>query len=175
MTHFFGDDFQGVWFEPSLTRAETRQWIESYLQKQLKDPSGKLEVEADGPHWIGSKSIYLSYSHTRGAAILVYSETTALGVDAEPLDREMEPSALKIADRYFHANELKELSSYPEDSGILKLRFLELWVRKEAFGKLTRKGLKDSIHVDVDALNEASFIQAPKTPAGYLAVIAVGA
>jgi phosphopantetheinyl transferase len=96
-------------------------------------------------------------------------------VDAEPLDREMEPSALKIADRYFHANELKELSSYPEDSGILKLRFLELWVRKEAFGKLTRKGLKDSIHVDVDALNEASFIQAPKTPAGYLAVIAVGA
>jgi phosphopantetheinyl transferase len=114
-------------------------------------------------------SLFLSYSHTEGAGILIYSRSFELGVDLESTTREVRDSPLKIAERYFHETEVNLLRSLERKPDELRKHFLELWLKKEAYGKLTRKGLKDSIHAEVSRLTGVIFEETPVTPMGFRA------
>ncbi len=155
--------YSGAWFPFAGDRHELRNTIETHLREKFKDPEGHLEVNDRGPFWKGSVVLELSYSHTEGAAVLVYSQSHRLGVDLERSDRFIEKSPLAIAERYFHPDERPFLSHE---------KFLTLWLKKEAYAKLTREGLKKTIHLNIETVTEAEFSELPVIPTGYQAVIA---
>ena len=161
--------FKGVWFPFSGDRLALRTEIQTHLQGAIQDPSGTLQVTDQGPRWIGQGPLHLSYSHTEGAAILIFSQDQELGVDVESQARTFRDSPLKIAERYFHETEVKLLRSLDSNPVEMRAQFLELWLKKEAYGKLTRKGLQDSIHQEVSTLPGISFEVIPVTPTGFRA------
>ena len=61
--------YEGAWFSFDGDRLSFRKKIEAFLQLEMKDPNGKLEVNETGPHWISSKNIELSYSHALQLAL----------------------------------------------------------------------------------------------------------
>ncbi len=148
-----------------------RKRIQAFLGE--RNLTGELEVREDGPHWNGPPPLHLSYSHTEGAALLVWSRHHPLGVDLESLSRNFHESPLKIAERFFNEREITRLKELSHSPGALKAAFLSLWLKKEALGKLTRKGLRDSIHLEVDA-QKVVFEEVPLVPEGYRAIVALG-
>jgi len=174
---FFTSCYEGAWFSFEGDRMALRKRIEEFLREQ--DPKGRLEVREDGPHWISTAPLYLSYSHTEGAALLVWSRIRALGVDVEAASRKLQDSPLRIAERFFHEREIAELRAiapHQGDSGSLEAlqeHFLRLWLKKEALGKLTRSGLRGSIGVEVAAEKNVTFEEAPLVPEGFRAIVAL--
>jgi phosphopantetheinyl transferase len=167
MKEFLTREYAGVWLPYSEDRAVFRTSVETYLQKKLDDESGKLSVLADGPHWTGAETLELSYAHTPGAAILVYSKTHRLGVDVESKARSSNGDSLKLATRFFHADEVEKLRDLDEDE--LQKRFIKLWVQKEAYAKLTRLGLSGTIGLALPTDNETKSHAIPVTPSGFIA------
>jgi phosphopantetheinyl transferase (holo-ACP synthase) len=162
-------EYQGVWLSFQNDRFELRGRIETCLRELLGDAEGKLIVDDRGPHWQGSVHLKgLSYSHTSDVALLCFSKTHELGVDVESLHREFLQEPTKLAERFFHENEAKKLKTRNE--------ILTRWIQKEAYAKLTREGLKETIRVDlsqwIDDLSQPAFKKIPKFPAGYEAWIA---
>jgi phosphopantetheinyl transferase len=151
---------------------ELRKRIEALLRGE--DPTGSLEVREDGPHWISQTPLYLSYSHTEGVALLVWSPDHPLGVDVETLSRNLHESPLRIAERFFSEGEITGLRMLAHSAELLKNAFFSLWLKKEALGKLTRKGLRMTIHLEVDAQNAVIFEEVPLVPEGYRAIVALG-
>ncbi len=172
MKSFQSGSFRGMWFRFSGDRMSLRREIEAHLRKALCDPSGELKVGEDGPRWVGSIPIELSYSHTTGFAVLVFSDAGPIGVDLERMDRTPVESPLAIARRYFHPDEVRELEKKETPPEVLRTRFLELWVKKEAYGKLRRTGLSGAIHTAIHSVTDARFCALPVIPEGYLAMVA---
>jgi hypothetical protein len=184
--HFHCSRYEGAWFFFDGDRMRFRKEVEAFLQGQLGDPAGRLEVREDGPHWVGKQALHLSYSHTHshthihtsphsvGAALLVWSKSAPLGVDIESIDRTLHESPLKMAERFFHCDELAALRRFESSPDQLRALFLSFWVKKEAAGKLSRKGLRDSIHSNTLEMPGIHFEEAPLTPIGYRAIIALG-
>ena len=162
-------EYSGVWLPYEQDRLKFRKSVEGYLRETLSDPSGNLEVRDDGPHWINGKKITLSYAHTPRAAILVFSETHEIGVDVESSHRSLSTDVIRLARRFFHPSLLKQIEALPLESRVS--RFLELWVRLEAYAKMTRKGLSRTIG---ESLPETSTIHCKNLaiiPKGYLGVV----
>ena len=164
--------YQGAWFEFSGDRTALRSAIEAHLRQALQDPTGRLEVGESGPFWISAEKVHLSYSHTSGWAVLVFSKLHEIGVDLESASRKMSESPLRIAERYFHEAEQATLLVEKSNPDRLHEAFLDLWLKKEAYGKLTRKGLRDSIHLKIDSIPGVRFETIPVIPEGYRAQIA---
>jgi phosphopantetheinyl transferase len=152
---------------------DLRNAIQSFLQEELRDPDGSLVVDATGPAWIGSHTIRLSYSHSGSFAILVWSADRRIGVDLEPVSREYSRSPLELAGRFFHENEVKTLEGIRTDPLAVSLGFLDLWLKKEAYAKLTGLGLKAAIHIEINSVEDVSFETVPVIPAGYDARVAI--
>jgi phosphopantetheinyl transferase len=167
MKTFRTPEYFGVWLPYLEERMEFRKSVETYLKTALHDPAGKLEVKEDGPHWMGEKKIELSYSHTPGAAILVYSFTHQLGVDVESESRDFKSDPLKIAARFYHPDETKALEKLPKNERFSAL--LKLWVKKEAYAKFTRLGLSKTVANLLPASLNAKTL--PVMPEGFLSAI----
>ncbi|MCR5829435.1 MAG: 4'-phosphopantetheinyl transferase superfamily protein [Lachnospiraceae bacterium] len=84
------------------------------------------------PFIAGYDNYYFSLSHCDNL-ILFASDNTPIGVDIE----KSRSSYLKIAERFFTINEINKI----KDSKNPKEEFLLVWTRKEAYVKLTGKGL----------------------------------
>jgi phosphopantetheinyl transferase len=171
-------DYSGAWFEFSGDRHSLRASIQSHLREALNDAEGRLEVREDGPHWVGSHSCFLSYSHTgsgtEGRALLLFSSTCPLGVDIEKNSRAFKEHPLAIAKRYFHPHEIRKLEALRESSEeALSRAFLELWMKKEAWGKLTRKGLIHTLQLEADSAPGFRFVPVPVAPTGFSGVACV--
>ena len=165
--------YQGAWFAFEGDRLALRDSIRDFLRSELQDPEGSLAVDEQGPHWRGLRETHLSYSHTKGKALLVYSSESAIGVDLELRSRSSANPPLEIAERFFapaEAARLRALASPDADAG--KDAFLDLWLKKESYGKLTRKGLKHSLPIEVSGLDSVIFEEVPVAPEGYRAVTA---
>ena len=165
--------YDGAWFSFSGDRMKLRLEIEAFLRIHLNDPSGLLEVVDTGPYWRGSVTHHLSYSHTEGSALLVHSSTHPIGVDLEPVSRPTRRSPLEVAERYFHENEFQALAARKNSPALLHSEFLDLWLKKESYAKLTRKGLKIAIHLEVATLTDVGFERVPISPVGFRAVVAL--
>jgi hypothetical protein len=175
MNAFACPEYQGVWLAFQNDRMALRSAIEIYLKNELNDPSGHLEVDDRGPHWRGGRVALkgLSYSHTGDVALLCFSKTHEVGVDAESVHRQFTQDPAKLAERFFHPNESKALKTRHE--------ILTRWIQKEAYAKLTREGLKETVGVDLSPELEAwtgdfispLFKKIAKIPTGYEAWIAL--
>jgi hypothetical protein len=148
-----------------------RALVQAYLRKKLTDPGGTLEVNDDGPHWRGDAKIKLSYAHTEDKAILVYSFSHTLGVDAEKKTRKFMQDPLLLATRFFNENEVAELKKLSAED--FRPHFVELWVKKEAYAKWSRLGLAKTLAHDLSAVTECKILPLPLVPEGYLAAIAL--
>ena len=103
-----------------------------------KGPHGKPYLE--GP---GLEGVYFSLSHTRGHAIVCFSEGE-IGADCENMDARR--SGLSryegIAGRCFTEDERGYIAFGQQDE---TLRFFEIWTAKEAYMKYTGKGFAEGI------------------------------
>ena len=93
-----------------------------------------------------------------------------IGVDVEKSDRVFHENPIAIAERFFHEDEILKLKKISRDA--LQKQFLELWIQKEAYGKLTRQGLKKSIHANMNKITGCTIQNTPVIPEGYLSAIA---
>ena len=165
--------YQGAWFSFSGDRFDLRGRIQEHLRIEFKDPEGFLRVENQGPEWHGSKKMNISYSHSGEFALLVWLTTHQIGVDLEKKGREYSHPPIQLAMRFFHPNETQRLQKKSGVPADLEASFLDLWLKKEAYGKLTRHGLKDSIHTEINTLTNVLFERVPLIPVGYDARVAI--
>ena len=139
------------------------------MRSVLNDPDGKLVVNDHGPFWEGRDALPgLSYSHTDGWGVVVFSRAFAVGVDVEKSDRLLKKNHLKIAERYFHISESQWLNTKSIQDGYPK--FLELWMKKEAASKLMRVSLAEMISDPLPNGFEYGPLSVIRT--GYQAVLA---
>ena len=169
-------DYSGAWFEFSGDRHSLRASIQTHIQEVLQDEEGRLEVRENGPYWIGTHSCFLSYSHTGsgtdGRALLVFSSTLPIGVDIEKNSRTFKEHPLAIASRFFHENESRALEAIHACSEVeLSRAFLELWMKKEALGKLSRKGLIHTLSLEMASTPGVRFVPVPVAPSEFSGII----
>ena len=89
-----------------------------------------------------------------------------VGVDLERIDRE--PAVLRLAARYFAAEEAAALAALPAEAA--RLAFLRLWTAKEASCKATGTGIFGWLpHWRFEAGAEQPRLQAAPDEAGALA------
>lgn len=97
-------------------------------------PFGRPEVAAPGI----SPVLRFNLSHTDGMVVCLVGDDRELGVDVEDVQRTS--ATIEIADRYFSADEVRELRSWPaEHQGD---RFFDYWTLKEAYIKARGMGLQ---------------------------------
>ena len=102
-----------------------------------RDDQGKPRVAP------GLPPLSFSLTHCRGlAACAVASAEMEIGVDAEPLDRRVEP--LRLARRFFASQEADALAALADDEA-RRGAFLRLWTLKEATVKALGTGIADSL------------------------------
>jgi len=165
-----------VWLPYTGDRLQLRAEITQHLKLQLKDPQGELYFENGAPQWRVNATCWLSYAHTQGMAILVYSLQGPVGVDLELFDRVNELDYFAIAKRFFNKNEYAQLCKMPITEAALA--FLNLWIKKEAYAKYTRKGLSRVLALELESksiANTIAFTAIQNCPSEYLGVICVGA
>lgn len=90
-----------------------------------------------------SLPLHFSLSHTDGAVSAALCDSP-VGIDLEWLDYGRNISA--ISDRFFNSNEQKAIAL----SSDTVLSFFSLWTKKEAYAKLTGKGLAAVCSGDLD-------------------------
>jgi 4'-phosphopantetheinyl transferase len=97
----------------------------------IAGPHGKpaLDEGADAPHF--------NLSHTPGLVALVIGAQATLGVDVE--NHHIRNAPLEVADRYFTAEEARDLRGLP--AGAQQARFFALWTLKESYIKALGGGL----------------------------------
>ncbi len=98
-------------------------------------------TENGKPYFIGSDTCF-SISHTDKLTVICFAPFN-IGIDCEKLSRTVKHKRL-IADKVFSQNERE----YAQDS----IKFLEIWVKKEAYVKFTGKGLADIKDFDTFSL-----------------------
>ncbi len=170
MKAFRAHHYSGVWIPFDGDRLKFRTTVEAYLRGSLNDQEGSLEVGEEGPRWISRKKINLSYSHSENWGLLVFSSDREIGVDIESKTRKFSLSPFKIAERYFSSEEQEFLKTLDERKQFFE--FLKIWVKKEAYAKLTRKGLMKTIHQNLNVENDVFFSSAPVSPPEYLSSVA---
>jgi 4'-phosphopantetheinyl transferase len=111
-----------------------------------RGPNGKLELE--GP---AGQEIRFGVAHAGAIALVVVAHAAEVGVDLEPLDREL--SRWRLPSHVLAAPEWAALAQHAEPER--DRRFLAMWVRKEALLKASGRGLEvdpagvvlDGVHV----------------------------
>lgn len=100
-----------------------------------RTPKGKPYADfcagTDTPE--AERKVHLSVSHSKNIFVCIIAENP-VGIDVQHRTR---ASADKIAARYFTGEEKKYMDEHGEKG------FFTLWARKEAYSKLTGKGLEE--------------------------------
>ncbi len=135
-----------AFWREKVSRAKTdpkkmQEYAAGYLASRLQEMLNKdFDIEL-GEHGkplakTSGESVYFNISHTKGLAVLAYSENSEVGVDTERVRKAPE----RIAERYFTREEHLFLREGEED-GSLAERFFRIWTAKEACMKYTGDGL----------------------------------
>jgi 4'-phosphopantetheinyl transferase len=122
-----------------LTRAFVRTLLSQYSDVKpeewrfVRSSFGKPEIS--GPS--GAPSINFSLSHTKGLIVCAVSSDSAIGIDAENVERVADH--MEIAQRFFSPYEYRALQDLA--SSDRPRRFLEYWTLKESYVKARGLGL----------------------------------
>lgn len=140
---------------PGYTRSNTDTLIQKSLEKYCGGTlpqSFRLLRTENGKPYLEGNPLYIGVTHTEKLVIVAIDEE-AFGIDCESSDRRT-LKALRIAAKYFSKNEFDYI--YPDariDGGAEEaLRFLEVWVKKEAYVKYLGTGLADISKCDIFSL-----------------------
>lgn len=94
-------------------------------------------------------SMHFNLSHS-GEYVFCAVSKTEVGVDIQ----RMRPlSDFRLAERFFSSREMELILQNGEHS-LREREFYRMWVRKEAYGKLTGEGIAATVGLDMDSLAE---------------------
>lgn len=102
---------------------------------------GKPELEEEP----STDTLHFNLSHSEEVALYVVARGRRVGIDVEKVQHITE--AKEIAEHLFSAKENATLDALPASKK--QKAFLDLWVRKEAYGKAFGSGLKNSSQVSI--------------------------
>lgn len=127
-------------------------WLRTVLSRYVTTEAAAIRYER-GPHgkpFLSDNSVRFNFSDTKDAILIGITSDMELGTDIETLARDVDHEA--VSQHYFTPSEIAGIRS----SHAPKLRFLELWTRKEAVLKASGVGIMDDLRVlRVDApMNE---------------------
>ena len=105
---------------------------DEYIKYSLGNPKAKILRTAKGKPCL-ENGPFVSVSHTDNLIVVAVSESN-IGIDMEKKDREIKKQK-ELTEKYLSQKE-KEYATTRE-------RFLEIWTKKEAYGKFTGEGLSD--------------------------------
>jgi len=120
----------------------TRVLMRKVLAHYTGTQSNSLEIarREEGKPYLLNSPLYFNLSHSGSFAALAVTAAGEIGVDIETIRTR---NFLAIAERYFHADELKQLAT-SNDSTREQL-FFKLWTLKEAFFKATGGGISSGL------------------------------
>lgn len=98
----------------------------------------EILVTDNGKPYFADKKLHFSISHTADHAFCCISECN-IGLDAEEMDRRVSPA---LAKKILSPNEQRRHAAAADPNAAL----LRLWVLKEAYAKLTGRGLGDYLY-----------------------------
>ncbi|MGK0389490.1 MAG: 4'-phosphopantetheinyl transferase, partial [Maribacter sp.] len=102
-------------------------------------------------------NLQFNVSHSKGIGLLAFTHDADIGVDLEPVNKEIDVQ--KLAARFFSSNESKTVLSLPYAEQFPA--FFRCWTRKEAFIKAHGEGLSlalDSFEVSVLEMEDVEMI-----------------
>ena len=111
-----------------------RDWLRGLTSEAV---AGSLQRDARGRPRLAADEGDIGWSHAGGRLLLAHSACGTIGVDIEREDRRTD--ALRIARRYFAANEIAVLDALDADAR--SIAFLRLWCAKEAVLKAHGHGI----------------------------------
>lgn len=117
------------------------------------------------PAVAGRADLHFSASHSGEAGLIAVASATAVGIDVERFARRIDVVAL--ADRWFAADMADRVRR--ADPSERHRRFLQIWTRAEAIGKLTGAGLTTPIGPPPPGV----LVTAVDVGEGYAAALAV--
>lgn len=128
----------------ALLSEERFLWERLEIVPLLAAVSEKRELEyrygPDGKPYLADHSFQFSLSHSGGMVICAVSDTE-VGADIQEMKC---ADYQKLVTRFFTRQEQEAFGKCAHEEAQREL-FFRLWTRKEAYGKLTGKGLKDSL------------------------------
>lgn len=144
--------------EYRATRALARLSLARYLG--ASPDALRFDATAHGKPFLVSHETDLNFnlSNTDGLVVCLLARRYPLGVDVEPLDRQVD--ARGVADRFFAPTEVRDLLALPEARH--QRRFLGYWTLKEAYIKACGLGLAiplDHFAYEVDGEERVCGIQ----------------
>lgn len=109
-----------------------------------------------GKPYLSDLPFHFNLSDTKDAVIIALSFDQEIGVDVETMDRKVDHEG--VSEHYFTAEEVEDIQA----SADRKLRFLELWTRKEAVLKASGIGIMEDLRaLRVNAEHNANRITHP--------------
>ena len=90
------------------------------------------------PRLVDSRGLYFNVTHAQGRGLIAFGTMGEVGVDMEPIDRDIDPS--EIAASNFTANEIATIAAAPTEQEKQRA-FLRLWTRKESVLKAAGFGI----------------------------------
>lgn len=117
----------------------------SYGQRDFLSRNGKL--------YLKDRFKFFSLSNKKDTAVVIFSNKD-IGIDMEIVQKK--PNYLKIAEKYFYPDETNYLRKAPNDGERLN-RFYAIWTKKEAYVKLSGKGLPDLRKINTTKKNISTY------------------
>lgn len=118
-----------------ITRGQLRFLLGKYLNKEANHFT--FTYNKYGKPALANSEIQFNVSHSKDMGLLIFDKEYEVGVDIEWMRSDF--GGLKIAERFFSADEIEELKSLPPEQQ--QQGFFNCWSRKEAYIKAVGKGL----------------------------------
>lgn len=124
------------------------------------EKEGRPVLENPSP---GLEELDFNIAHSHRAVVLALTRGARVGVDVEPLDRDVDYEG--VARRFFHCSEREALEGL-EAGRRRHRRFLELWVLKEAWMKADGRGIGAGLDEVIFAFDDAGVPELVDLPEG---------
>ncbi len=118
-----------------VTRGQLRFLLGKYLKRQAD--SFIFQYNKYGKPALSNSAMHFNVSHSHEMGMLIFDQKYEVGVDIEWMRKDF--GGIKIAERFFSADEINELKLLPEEQQ--QQGFFNCWSRKEAYIKALGKGL----------------------------------
>ena len=143
-------------FYYSKSKTHNRSDTDNLIKKSIEKYCGETSPQyfpilrtSEGKPYIEGNPLYIGVSHTDDIVVIGVSDS-AFGIDCENISRKTARS-FEIAKKYFSQKEFEYIypSGYKIGNTDEDLRFLEIWVKKEAYVKYLGTGLADISKYDI--------------------------
>lgn len=153
------------WQTAEPVRQPGRTGLERFSVEGLLAAIGGVAAEpvygygSGGKPYLADHSFQFNLSHS-GSHVFCGVSEQEIGVDIQQIQG---GGKIRLAKRFFSAGECRALEDCPDEETRRQL-FFRMWARKEAYGKLTGRGLADAVGRDLLAADAGEEIVLPGAP-----------